>query len=74
MDHVPLPNNAYLNRFEVPFLYGQQYDGGSFQNYPERVGWVANRNVKPTMVLVRQYSGITERLVASYNPGSVLVC
>ncbi|KAI0024780.1 hypothetical protein F4780DRAFT_554508 [Xylariomycetidae sp. FL0641] len=40
MDHLPLPRSpAASGAISVPFLAGDPYDKGSFQDYPKRNGW-----------------------------------
>lgn len=40
LDHIPLPKRSVHMLDEVPFVCGDsEYDGGSFDSYPERMQW-----------------------------------
>lgn len=39
MDHLPLPLDRTIEKIDIPFLYGANWDEGDFLQYPERAGW-----------------------------------
>ena len=48
MDHICLPQNAHRQHLRVPYLGGGDCDDGPFETYPERVGYTASENWKPS--------------------------
>lgn len=47
MDHLVLPHNPTIRTFDIPFLCSQEYDGGEFNTFPERAGWVVKWTAWP---------------------------
>jgi hypothetical protein len=37
MDHLPLPRNPAFPPLEIPYVCLEDYDGGSFMDYPQRL-------------------------------------
>lgn len=39
MEHIPLPHNCLFSPIRVPLIASPIFDGGSWQNFPQRHGW-----------------------------------
>jgi len=44
MDHIPLPKNPTWGRTDIPCITKEDYDGGAYETYPARQGYV-DRNL-----------------------------
>lgn len=57
MDHLPLPPNPFIGRFDVPFLCNEKYDynigGSSFKSFPARNGWTVEFRLNGVMAYAR---------------------
>lgn len=40
MDHIPLPKNPTWGRIEIPCIAEEGYDGGPYERYPARQGYM----------------------------------
>ncbi|KAH5524331.1 hypothetical protein HBI24_056980 [Parastagonospora nodorum] len=40
MDHIPLPKNPTWGRIDIPCITEDDYDGGNYETYPARQGYV----------------------------------
>lgn len=60
MDHLPLPSNPTIGHLDIPFLCTEEYDGGVWEDYPERNGWQLT-TFHETLVVKRHGASVSDQ-------------